>query len=238
VRRTRRRAQNGALRICLILLGWRAHPDYPLVMAANRDEFHARAAAPADFWNDLPILAGRDLQAGGTWMGVSRGGSRFAAVTNYRGAQEASAPESRGALVTRYLGGGASPQAYMEALEGQAQAYSGFNLLLADERELWWMSNRDGAPRKLSPGVYGLGNTLLDAAEVDEPKASFAKSLRAPAVEALFSVLAERQIVNPLYGTRCSTVLRTKPGEVRYAERSFSGDGTKRGTRQFALLRG
>jgi uncharacterized protein with NRDE domain len=205
------------------------------VVAANRDEFHARAAAPATFWQDLPILAGRDLQAGGTWMGVSRSG-RFAAVTNYRGAREAGAPESRGALVTRYLAGNASPQAYMEGLEGRAQAFSGFNLLLADERGLWSMSNRDGPLRNLAPGVYGLGNTLLDAAEVDEPKAVFASALEAPAVEVLFGVLGERKIVNELYGTRCSTVLRIKPREMRYAERRFDSGGNTVDTRHFAFV--
>ena len=95
--------------MCLIVLGWRAHPDFPLVVAANRDEFHARPADPAAFWTDYPsILAGRDLEARGTWMGASRGG-RFAAVTNYRGAREPSAKHSRGALVTDFLRGTSSP---------------------------------------------------------------------------------------------------------------------------------
>jgi len=94
--------------MCLIVLGWRAHPRYPLLVAANRDEFHGRRAAPAAFWRDRPeILAGRDLQAMGTWMGVSRSG-RFAAVTNYRGAREPSAAESRGALVSTFLAGAMS----------------------------------------------------------------------------------------------------------------------------------
>jgi uncharacterized protein with NRDE domain len=91
--------------MCLIVLAWRVHPDFPLVVAANRDEFHARPADPAAFWTDRPgILAGRDLEARGTWMGVARGG-RFAAVTNYRGAREPSAKHSRGALVTGFLSG-------------------------------------------------------------------------------------------------------------------------------------
>src|SRR5437763_12324742 len=102
--------------MCLIVVGWQAHKDYPLIVAANRDEFHARKAAPAAFWRDQPqILAGRDLQAMGTWMGVSRSG-KFAAVTNYRGAREASAAESRGALVTGFLADGAVPAAYMTSV--------------------------------------------------------------------------------------------------------------------------
>src|SRR5687767_10547471 len=116
--------------MCLIVVAWRVHPDFPLIVAANRDEFHARPAAPAAFWDDHPqILAGRDLEARGTWMGVSRTG-RFAAVTNYRGAREPRAIESRGALVSRFLHSGTCPAEYVKELKGNL--YSGFNLLAAD----------------------------------------------------------------------------------------------------------
>src|SRR3954470_2727081 len=112
--------------MCLIVLGWHVHPEFPLIVAANRDEFHARPAAPAVFWQDQPaILAGRDLEARGTWMGVSRS-RKFAAVTNYRGAKEPRAVESRGALVSRFLGNGVAPAPYVENLK--ASLYSGFNL--------------------------------------------------------------------------------------------------------------
>src|SRR5919108_2148753 len=101
--------------MCLIVVAWRVLPDFPLVVAANRDEFHARPAARAAFWDDHPqILAGRDLEARGTWMGVSRSG-RFAAVTNYRGALEPRAPESRGTLVARFLADGEAPVPYIAA---------------------------------------------------------------------------------------------------------------------------
>src|ERR671923_435071 len=100
--------------MCLIVLAWRLRPELPLIVAANRDEFHARPAAPAAFWEDRPgILAGRDLEARGTWMGISRSG-KFAAVTNYRGALEARAAESRGALVTRFLESEEPPARYIE----------------------------------------------------------------------------------------------------------------------------
>src|SRR5258708_5544746 len=139
--------------MCLILLAWRAHPDYRLIVAANRDEFHARPASPAAFWPDQPrILAGRDLEAGGTWMGASRGG-RFAAVTNYRGAREPRAAESRGALVARFLENGTTPADYAAAVAQRGSAYSGFNLFAADAEELWWLSNRGGEPRRLSKGI-------------------------------------------------------------------------------------
>lgn len=218
--------------MCLIVLAWRVHPSFPLIVAANRDEFHARAAAPAAFWTDRPrILAGRDLEAGGTWMGVSRGG-KFAAVTNYRGAREARAAESRGALVSRFLDHGEAPAAYVDGVVKNANQYSGFNLLAADGEELWWMSNRGGEPRRLEQGIYGLGNTLLDAPEVDAAKQRFTRALETgPAVEPLFSALAEARIVGPEYGTRCSTVFFGR----RYAERSYSSSGAEQDTVHYEL---
>ena len=218
--------------MCLIVLAWRAHPDFPLVVAANRDEFHARPADPAAFWTDQPgILAGRDLEARGTWMGVARGG-RFAAVTNYRGGTEPSAKKSRGALVTGFLAGSDTPAGYIAQLEN---SYSGFNLLVTDLGELWWTSNRDGSPRKLEPGVYGLGNLLLESPDVEPAKERFRRAIDpAPAVEPLFSVLAPSKILNPVYGTRCSTVmLHASDGGIRYAERTFDAAGVDGETRQF-----
>jgi uncharacterized protein with NRDE domain len=209
--------------MCLIVLAWRVHPEHPLIVAANRDEFHARPAAPAAFWEDHPaLLAGRDLEARGTWMGVSRS-RKFAAVTNYRGAKEPRAVESRGALVSRFLGNGARPGEYIQSL--RANLYSGFNLLVSDGEELWWMSNRGGEPRSLAPGIYGLGNTLLDAPEVEAIKKTFVAELSpAPAVESLFGLLESAKILHPEYGTRCSTVLLGGK-RTRYAERSFAPDG-------------
>jgi uncharacterized protein with NRDE domain len=221
--------------MCLIVLAWRAHPDYPLIVAANRDEFQARPAAPAAFWDDQPqTLAGRDLEARGTWMGVSRSG-RFAAVTNYRGAREPRAVESRGALVSRFLKDSEGPGSYLHGLK--SELYSGFNLLACDGEELWWMSNREtarsGAPRRLDPGIYGLGNALLDSGDVQPAKRAFAKALEpAPAVETLFAVLGKFRIVNPEYGTRCSTVL-LRGERTRYAERVFAPDGTEGETRHY-----
>ena len=209
--------------MCLIVLGWQVHAEFPLIVAANRDEFHARPAAPAAFWEDQPgILAGRDLEARGTWMGVSRSG-KFAAVTNYRGAKEPRAVESRGALVSKFLANGSKPADYIEHVK--TGLYSGFNLLACDGEELWWMSNRGGEPHRLEPGIYGLGNTLLDAPEVDGIKSAFSAELSpAPAVESLFGVVKTGQIVNPEYGTRCSTVLLAGK-RTRYAERAFAPDG-------------
>ena len=217
--------------MCLIVLGWRTHPEFPLIVAANRDEFHARPAAAAAFWQDQPgILAGRDLEARGTWMGVSRSG-KFAAVTNYRGAKEPRAIESRGALVSRFLANGSSSQDYMEHVK--TGLYSGFNLLASDGEELWWMSNRGGEPHRLEPGIYGLGNTLLDAPEVDGIKNTFAAELSlAPAVEPLFTLVEKEKILHPEYGTRCSTILLAGK-RTRYAERTFAPDGSAGETVQY-----
>jgi uncharacterized protein with NRDE domain len=222
--------------MCLILVAWKVHPEFPLIVAANRDEFHARPAASAAFWPDQPdVLAGRDLEARGTWMGVSRDG-RFAAVTNFRGAFEPRAAESRGALVTRFLQSDGPADAYMAGVWKKAASYSGFNLLASDGPSLWWMSNRGGEPRSLDTGIHGLGNALLDTPELDEAKSVFAETIAGgPAVDSLFGVLAARRILNPQYGTRCSTVLRRKTQGLRYAERSFGPAGEDGETLQFDL---
>ena len=222
--------------MCLILAAWRAVEGVPLVVAAKRDEFHPRPPPPAQLLEDKnPILSGRDLQAMGTWMGVARNG-RFAAVTNYRGAREPSAPHSRGALVTGFLNSTKPAGAYVSGLD--KHEYSGFNLLAYDSTELWWLSNRDGAPRPLEPGIYGLGNLLLDSPEVEPAKARFREAISpAPAVESLFGTLAAARIVDPVYGTRCSTGLILKETSVRYAERAFAPDGEAGETLHFEFKR-
>lgn len=225
--------------MCLILVAWRARPDYPLVVAANRDEFHDRPAEPAGFWRDAPaILAGRDLRAGGTWLGVARSG-RFAAVTNYRGGHDPSAAESRGVLVARFLAASAAPAAYVAEVSARRSAYSGFNLLVADGEELWWLSNRDGDPRRLAPGIYGLGNFLLDTPDVADAKARFARALETHvAVETLFALLDAARITAPDYGTRCATVLLgAADGRVRFAERVFDAAGVAGETAGFEFTR-
>lgn len=219
--------------MCLIIAAWRVHPAWRLIVAANRDEFHARPASPAAFWSDRPhILGGRDLEAKGTWMAVSRNG-RFAAVTNYRGAREPSAAESRGALVTRFLDAAAPAAAYVAEVDGRKTSYSGYNLLACDGEELWWTSNRDSAPRRLEPGYYALGNLLLDSPEV-LPLKERARAVveAAPSMETLFTLLAGARVVNEQYGTRCSTICMVGRS-IRYAERSFSRDGADGETRHF-----
>ena len=155
--------------MCLVLFAWKAHPRYPLVLAANRDEFHQRPTAPAEWWDEPPgILAGRDLQAGGTWMGVNATG-RFAALTNYRepGSLGFSGANSRGELVCEYLAGVDEPMDHARKLAGKGEHYSGFNLLVGSLETLAWVSNRGGEARSAQPGIHGLSNHLLNT---DWPK--------------------------------------------------------------------
>lgn len=152
--------------MCLIAFAWKAHPLDRLLLVANRDEFHARAATPLGWWTDHhapDVLAGRDLQEGGAWLGVSRSG-RLAAVTNVRGPDAAERkPLSRGQLVADFLRGNESASAFSDRLEHEAQAYGGFNLLVYDGTELRYLTNR---PRFLSedvaPGTHALSNAQLD----------------------------------------------------------------------------
>ncbi len=149
--------------MCLIGIAWQAHPDFPLIVAANRDEFHARPTAPSAWWPDAPhLLAGRDLQSGGAWMGITRNG-RFAALTNVRdpGTQLTQAP-TRGALVADFLCGDASPARYAAGLATPSVHYNGFNLLAGTPAQLMVTGNRGAAAQALPPGIYGLSNALLD----------------------------------------------------------------------------
>ena len=155
--------------MCLILLAWQQDAALPLVVAANRDEFHRRPTQSLHWWADHPdVLAGRDLEAGGTWLGVTRNG-RFAALTNFRDADRSRGRRSRGELVSDFLTGSQPPLAYTKAIDGDA--YAGFNLLVgllvgdgqSTAREMAYVNNRGREPDLLPPGIYGLANAELDA---------------------------------------------------------------------------
>ena len=194
--------------MCLIVFAWKVLPSVPLVAAANRDEFYQRATAPAAPWPEHPqVYAGRDLQAGGSWMGITsaaqcpsqQAGARFAAITNIRAPSEHNddAP-SRGHLVADYLAGCMTPEEYVAALRARADDYNGYNLVLGDRDTLIWYSNRgDADPRNgqpLAPGVYGVSNALLDAPwpKVVKTKAQFASLLCLGAPDdAFFEMLSD-----------------------------------------------
>jgi uncharacterized protein with NRDE domain len=237
--------------MCLIVVGWRVHPDYPLVVAANRDEFHARPTARADFWADAPdVIAGRDLEAGGTWLGITRSG-RFAAVTNVRESGAGKGHYSRGRLTQAFLVGQQGAADYLARIE--IGEYAGFNLLVGDGDSLWYCSNRRATPLELAPGVYGLSNHLLDSPwpKLLTARQGFAQAMTSlPDREPLFGILADDEIVPdtelpdtgiPLdwerrlsaifvrsegYGTRASTVVvQAADGGISFEERSFGPGG-------------
>ncbi|KJS32075.1 MAG: hypothetical protein VR64_08125 [Desulfatitalea sp. BRH_c12] len=223
--------------MCLILFAYQRHPNYRLVLAANRDEFYARPTAPLDFWQDHPdVLAGRDLEQGGTWMGVTRSG-RLAAITNFRepSGVKSSAP-SRGHLVADYLCGDETPQVYLQRIASIADQYNGFNLIVGDQGALCYFSTRSREVVPLRPGLYGLSNHLMDTPwpKVTRGKQKLGAYLQKTATiaaEPLFDLLQNQEIADddllpetgigldwervlspifissPGYGTRSSSVL-------------------------------
>ncbi len=237
--------------MCLIAIAWKAHPDFPLVVAANRDEWRDRPASPAHWWVEAPgLLAGRDLQAGGTWMGVTRG-RRFAAVTNFRDPSDRrSTALSRGNLVTSFLLGHDAPGAFLARLAGTASQYNGFNLIVGDGDTLLYFGSREGEVRAVDPGVHALSNHLLDEPwpKVERARAALGESLD-DGDERLFAMLSdatpapdsrlpdtgvglERErllspilIAGPDYGTRASTVLRAGRESARLEERTRDAAG-------------
>jgi uncharacterized protein with NRDE domain len=250
--------------MCLVLFAYDPHGDCPLVVAANRDEFYARPSSGAHFWDDAPhLLAGRDLSAGGTWLGVSRRG-RFATVTNFAEEGPSEAPLSRGRLTEAFLTGSSSAHEYAHGLHGLS--YRGFNLLLWDGTTLVYTSNR-GYTEDLPAGVYGLANAELGARwpkVVSGCKALTAAMTRGPGVDELLALLADRQVppdeqlprrgrpldlerrVAPLfiagqeYGTRASTavIVRRSSGDVgnvTFVEQVYGPDGDPGERRRFDL---
>lgn len=184
--------------MCLILLALSSHPRYPLIVAANRDEFYARPTAGAAFWEDAPhVLAGRDLREGGSWLGVSRYG-RFAAVTNFRGpGDDIAQPVSRGQLVGNYLLGDADTAEYMAQVARDASRYRGFNLVAGKGVDLHYFANRGtGQPQPLAHGVHGLSNHLLNTPwpKVERAKSGLRALLKNDSLEAdaLFDLLHDQ----------------------------------------------
>jgi uncharacterized protein with NRDE domain len=250
--------------MCLIVLAWQVHPDYPLVLAANRDEFYRRPATPAHWWPERPeLLAGQDLEAGGTWLGITRHGA-LAALTNFRdpGQQKSGAP-SRGQLVPQILDRHTSAAARLARLQAEARHYNGFNLLWAEDGELKVYESVPARTQTLGPGIYGLSNHLLDT---PWPKLLQAKSrldlalgalpeeqplmalLRdhAPAADELLPhtgvslawerLLSSAFIRAPDYGTRCSTLLKlSRRGEVHFREQTWDAQGQAAGDVQHSF---
>ena len=238
--------------MCLISFSWQPGTPTPLTMTANRDEFHARPALPAQFWKEYPgLLAGQDLEAGGTWMGVTRQG-RFAALTNVR---QMPAPYqgsvSRGNLVKDYLLSTQDPESYLLGIHQKGLLYDGFNLVVGNREACWYLSNRiESGPKCLAPGLYGLSNAQLNT---PWPKVEFAKSalqnwINEPQGD-LAGLLSRRDtypqyqlpdtgigepwetmlsapfIISPQYGTRAGTGLLITHDLVEFKEITYDQQG-------------
>jgi uncharacterized protein with NRDE domain len=251
--------------MCLIFISFHHHPKYKLVVAANRDEFYDRKTSPANYWNDEPqILGGRDLEAGGTWLGMSRSG-KISMLTNYRDPKNINptAP-SRGQLVSDYLKSSITAEAYMKSVESGGKKYNGFNLIVGSGDELWYYSNYRNGITKFAPGFYGISNHLLES---PWPKVLIGKQKIAPALqnndvdpERIFEILyddhvaaddqlpdtglpLEREralssmfIKTPNYGSRCSTVvLVDTSNEALFTERVYDLETFKYKTNTFTF---
>lgn len=247
--------------MCLILVAYQMHPKYPLIVAANRDEFYARPTAAAHFWKDEPeILAGRDLEQMGTWMGVTKNG-RFCALTNYRAPDEMKpGKRSRGELVANALRHTGSLEQYMKEIARRNTDYPGYNLLYGTVEALYYYSNKAGDIQQLTSGIYGVSNHLLNT---EWPKVAKGKEMLQHVlehaddnalIEQLLSILQNSEqapdeqlpdtgisyemekllsamfIKSEDYGTRSSTVLLMSSEEIHYTERVFEKSGQKDNT--------
>jgi len=249
--------------MCLILFALDAHPDYPLVLAANREERHARATAPMAPWADDPgVIAGRDLEAGGTWLGLHRSG-RFAAITNMReGIPTTASLRSRGDLTRDFLQGQLAASEYAMRVYADRAHYAGFNLLIGDGNGLWYCGSA-AMPRPLESGIYGLSNGLLDTPwpKVVRGKAALADVIAGgPTPATLLALLRDRStppdhelpdtgigidmeralgscfIVGEDYGTRASTALLIDhSGNTLAHEQNFGPGGRALGLQQHSL---
>ncbi|MCU0305131.1 MAG: NRDE family protein [Thermoanaerobaculales bacterium] len=251
--------------MCLLVIAWRVHPQHPLVLAGNRDEYHRRPAAPAHWWPAPEgILGGRDLEAGGAWLAVDRRG-RLAVVTNvHEPVADPAGRRSRGELVVEALTDPGPVRGWISGLDGRRDRYGGFNLVVADGDALHCCSNRGPDRLDLEPGIYGLSNHLLDTPwpKVEAARRGLRALLDAGSldVDSLFELLADRspapdqdlpatgvpldreRALSPIfiagddYGTRASTVVLTSPGgEVFLEERRFGPSGVAAGSSSFGF---
>lgn len=235
--------------MCLLAFAWQVHPNYPLILIGNRDEFYARPAQAINYWHDAPcILAGRDEQEGGTWLGVTKDG-RWAALTNYR---EPNAPKgllSRGHLVAEFLKADSEPLVYAQQIFSQKEQYSGFNLLIGNREQVSVVSNRGTEPQLLNKGIYGLSNQLLDSPwpKTQRLKAGLSQLMQQddfdlqqallllqdqtqPLDEQLPDtgvglvwerLLATAFIKSPVYGTRASSILLLGKNNIQLTEQTW-----------------
>ncbi|MDR3628539.1 MAG: NRDE family protein [Ignavibacteriaceae bacterium] len=237
--------------MCLLLIAYNNHPLYKVIIAANRDEFYNRPAEPAKFWDDKPfLLGGKDLQAGGTWLGITKQG-RFAAITNYRSQKDTiTVRPTRGKIVTDFLVSKETPVNFANRLILSSEKYNGYNLIFMDYETAYYFSNKTKSALNLQPGTYALSNHLLDTPwpKVEKSKKSFSNIIKNENIlaEDLFGILSDTStppdellpdtgigleieravspifVSTPFYGTRSSTViLIDKQNNVTFVEKSL-----------------
>ena len=251
--------------MCLIFISIKHNPAYKLIVAGNRDEFYNRPTAAAGYWEDAPgVLAGRDLEAGGTWMGVTRTG-KISMLTNYRDPQhiDPRAP-SRGQLVSDFLKGTDSAEQYLKALETHGKQFNGFNLLVGNSHELWYYSNYKHGIEKLTPGFYGISNRLLESpwpkvlkgkqklkplfedpsldhggileALYDDEKAPYDQLPETGLSQTREHALSSMFIKTENYGSRCSTVVSIDMNDTLvFSERVYNTSDFSSTTKTFSM---
>ncbi|MCG9698394.1 NRDE family protein [Shewanella sp. Isolate11] len=250
--------------MCILFIALETHPDYPLIVCANRDEFHIRPTEPAHFWPpENQLLAGRDLQAGGSWLGINRQGY-IAAVTNIRAPElQQSDKRSRGELVINSL---QNPEAMNATwLEEQGHFYNPFNLLFGQGHRLYCFHSVDNSIKRLSPGFHAISNGALDDIWPKMAKGTQALEQQLshnspPDIDALLQIMTdqtqaddtllpqtgialewERQlssiyIKHPEYGTRStSIIIQDKLGNCRFIEVRYDGKGRNLGQQTFNI---
>ena len=245
--------------MCILVFDWQPDSEQPLLLLANRDEFHARPSAPLMQWDDQPLVhAGRDLEAGGSWLGAAPG-RRFAALTNIRQVEPAS-PRSRGDLVSSFLAGELTPAGYMQQLASVSGRYSGFNLLVGDAHQLWFLHSNTQQPQRLAAGIYALCNASLDTPwpKLVRLRSAFSQMDRTDD-QALFALMrdswrpddsmlpdtgvglaVERQLSSVFitgddYGTRATSLLRMDTQQISLIEQSFAAGGVDAGMRSLVI---
>jgi uncharacterized protein with NRDE domain len=242
--------------MCLIVFAWRPSHALPLIVAANRDEFYARPTLPLAQWPETPyVYAGRDLEAGGTWMGIGADG-RFAALTNIRKPGQPPGRRSRGELVAQFLTSTLSIEDYLSEVAGRANEYAGFNLLVGDRESLHFLNATAPQPKRLEAGIYGVSNAGLDTPwpKLRKARAALTDHLHDPQPEHLLNLLRDPEaapaaelpdtgvglvtetllssvfIASPSYGTRASSALIVHAdGRRQFIEHSFGPYGGRLG---------
>jgi uncharacterized protein with NRDE domain len=250
--------------MCLLSVSWQVSERYPLVIAGNRDEFRDRPSEDAHWWETRPpLLAGRDAESGGTWLGMTRRG-RFAIVTNFRDLKPRKGNVSRGRLVTDFLLGRRSPAQFAKYLETVEREYAGFNLLYGDRKHLFYFSNRGIGIGELRPGTYAVSNALLNT---PWPKVKQARAVMETAVsddgvdtDALLALMQDRTqppdeelphvtlpleqrrviaapfIVGRQYGTRCTTIITVRDDrQVAFMEQRYGKNSRVGGRSEFSF---